>query len=167
MKAVLKQRSKKLEELLKRLNSEFKKLDVTIEEIFTQGRAEGFTDKEIGDWIRERMKGNYTKQTISRVLPETAKNPKMDRNKIVNKKLTNENTNATNPTLTPEAEEHDEAVQTQYGKFQIKPDEYLIEDLNKYDTDLLIKIIKHLDKKVVELAKVISVMSSEIQRLKK
>lgn len=49
-------------------------------------------------------------------------------------------------------EEQEESIETQYGAFQIQPESYLSEDLEKYDRNLLIRIIRwHEDKENQQL----------------
>ena len=63
--------SKEIELLLSELD--FGKVQTKVNAIFEQGRKEGFSDVEIGGWIRSRMKGVYSDRTIRNVLPDTAK----------------------------------------------------------------------------------------------
>jgi hypothetical protein len=52
---------------------DFGKVQTKVDAIFKQGRKEGFSDIEIGGWIRSRMNGVYSDRTIRNVLPDTAK----------------------------------------------------------------------------------------------
>jgi len=70
---IQKKYSKKLEQLLADLGPDFGKLETKIDVIFEQGRKEGFSDMEIGDLVRSKMKEHYSDRTIRRLLPDTAK----------------------------------------------------------------------------------------------
>ena len=70
---ILKQKSKKLEQLLIDFGPDFGKLETKKDAVFEQGRKEGFNDMEIGDMIRSAMKDHYSDRTIRRILPDTAK----------------------------------------------------------------------------------------------
>lgn len=65
--------SKKLQELLDSLATDFEKLQPKIDRIFEQGRKDGLKDMEIGLLIRQKMKVCYSANTITRVLPTTAR----------------------------------------------------------------------------------------------
>jgi hypothetical protein len=66
-------RSKILDHLLDALVPDWGKLQTNVNAVFEQGRKEGFDDMEIGDFIRSKMKDHYSKSTIQRVLPKSAK----------------------------------------------------------------------------------------------
>jgi hypothetical protein len=66
--------SKKLKEKIHTCVSSFQKLGNAVNEALEQGRQEGFTDKEIGQMIREEMlRAGLTRQTVSNYLPKSAK----------------------------------------------------------------------------------------------
>src|ERR687891_2282787 len=66
--------SKKLEEKVHACVSSFQKLGNAVNEALEQGRQEGFTDREIGQMIREEMlRAGLTRQTVSNYLPKSAK----------------------------------------------------------------------------------------------
>jgi hypothetical protein len=66
--------SKKLKEKLHACASSFQKLGNAVNEVLEQGRQEGFTDREIGQMIREEMlRAGLTRQTVSNYLPKSAK----------------------------------------------------------------------------------------------
>jgi hypothetical protein len=65
--------SKRFEQLLADLGPDFGKLETKKDAIFEQGRKEGFSDMEIGDLVRSKMKEHYSDRTIRRLLPDTAK----------------------------------------------------------------------------------------------
>lgn len=70
---ILKQKSKKLEQLLADLGPDFGKLETKVDAIFEQGRKEGFSEMEIGGLVRSKMEAHYSDRTIRRVLPDSAK----------------------------------------------------------------------------------------------
>jgi hypothetical protein len=65
----------------------FKKLEDRVNEVLELGRKEGFADLQIGDWIRAETKEHYSKMTIARLLPSTAKH--MEKARFGNKMLPN------------------------------------------------------------------------------
>jgi hypothetical protein len=78
---ILKQKSKKLEQLLMDLAPDFGKLETKRDAVFEQARKEGFNDMEIGDMIRSSMQEHYSDRTIRRILPDSAKHPEKVRKK--------------------------------------------------------------------------------------
>lgn len=123
--------SKKLLKLLDSLIPDFKKLQVKVDVIFKQARAEGFPDEETGAMIRMRMDDNYSERTIRRVLPGTAK-----REYNANPDVTNEKDSDKMSEAEPEA------------VYQMNPQEYRSEDLEQYDKPFLCEIIRYLEKKL-------------------
>jgi hypothetical protein len=66
--------SKKLKEKIHACISSFQKLGMAVNEAFEQGRKEGFTDKEIGKVIRDKMlQAGFERSTIAGYLPSSAK----------------------------------------------------------------------------------------------
>lgn len=59
--------SKEFQEALDALSLDFEKLQPRVDRVFTVGREEGMSDKEIGKEVRKKMKGEYNRQTIWRV----------------------------------------------------------------------------------------------------
>lgn len=69
-----KQPSERLVELIDSLKLDLEKfLKPKVDKIFEVGRQEGFTDMEIGNIVRERMKGTYSINRIRVMLPDSAK----------------------------------------------------------------------------------------------
>lgn len=138
-----KKRSKKIDLLLKEVAIEFEKVKPKIDAVFVQGRLEGFGDKEIGQWIREAMKGKHSERNIQRVLPETAKDTTKQHvgtkpvfNSSGDKMSADEHENTESQTEEPEA------------VYQMNPDEYRSEDLEQYDKQFLCAIIRYLEKRL-------------------
>lgn len=69
----LKKPSKRLDDLIEALTYDFTKLRDKVDAVFEQGRKEGFEDMQIGKMVRVKMKEHYSRDTIARVLPATAK----------------------------------------------------------------------------------------------
>lgn len=138
-----KKRSKKVDLLLKEVAMEFEKVKPKIDAVFVQGRLEGFGDKEIGQWIREAMKGKYTDRQIRNVIPESAKDlsKSHDTTKPVFKD-SEEIISADEHENTESQNEEPEAV------YQMNPDEYRSEDLEQYDKQFLCAIIRYLEKRL-------------------
>lgn len=66
--------SKILEKLTDKCVSEFGKLNVAVNKALEQGRKEGFEDRQVGDMIRRKMiAAGYSRMTVSRALPPSAK----------------------------------------------------------------------------------------------
>ncbi|MGH9979826.1 MAG: hypothetical protein ACRD8Z_28890, partial [Nitrososphaeraceae archaeon] len=66
--------SKKLREAILNVIGSFQKTSVCIDQVFSIGREEGFTDVEIGNMIRKEMlAAGYNLRTIRRALPLTSK----------------------------------------------------------------------------------------------
>ena len=73
-KSKLKKPSKQLQQVITKIGATFMTLEDSINEALKLGRAEGFTDMQIGDMIREEFKRlNRPRMTLSRYLPITAK----------------------------------------------------------------------------------------------
>lgn len=49
---------------------EFEKLQTKVDRVFEIGRAEGFTDKQIGKLVRMKMKEHYSQRTIQNVFEQ-------------------------------------------------------------------------------------------------
>jgi hypothetical protein len=66
--------SKKLQAKIRAIPTAFKKLEDSVYEALELGKEEGFTEKEIGQMIREEMvKAGYSIRTVQRYLPAEAK----------------------------------------------------------------------------------------------
>jgi len=150
-----KKRSKQLETLLSQLHIDFGKLQSKVDAVFEQARKEGFTDKEIGKWIREEMKEEYGSTTICRVFeryPEARQKQnhtkKVSQNETFEQGIEDGTSDVPSaPDATSSANVTDsESVEPTPVVFQIKPEGYMPEDLEKYDKTLLIKIAKYLDR---------------------
>jgi excinuclease UvrABC ATPase subunit len=81
----VKRPSKALNEALEALALDFDKLQSKVDKVFEIGRAEGYPDKEIGSMIREKMRDQYHRNTITNVF---AKYPEA-KSKTIPKKVTN------------------------------------------------------------------------------
>jgi hypothetical protein len=88
-----KQPSEKLIEKIKFCASAFKSLTVTVNELIELGKEEGFTPKEIGNFIREEMlKSGLSRMTVTRYLPvELKAKPRGNPRKFSNILLLNKN----------------------------------------------------------------------------
>jgi hypothetical protein len=64
--------SKKLSDVLDNIGNMFADLGTQIQIAFHIGREDGFTDIQIGDMIRTKLKGIKSLPTIRRMLPDTA-----------------------------------------------------------------------------------------------
>jgi hypothetical protein len=54
--------------------AEFGKLNTVVDEALKQGRKEGFTDRDVGDMTRRKLlTAVYSRMTVSRALPPSAK----------------------------------------------------------------------------------------------
>jgi hypothetical protein len=63
--------SKQLQDALDAIPSpDFEKLQPKVDRVFTIGREEGFSDKQIGKLVRKKMKGQYGHDTIWRVFED-------------------------------------------------------------------------------------------------
>jgi hypothetical protein len=84
--------SKILNKPLQKLGPDFGKLQSKVDAVFEQGRKEGFSDMEIGEFVRYKMKEHHTDRTIRAVLPNTAKHQEKAREQkdFVEKTSTNE-----------------------------------------------------------------------------
>ena len=70
----IKQPSKKLKQKLDEVVTHFRNAATLVNEVFTLGREEGFSEKEIGQMIRDRLvQLGYNPRSIRRVLPSSAK----------------------------------------------------------------------------------------------
>lgn len=127
----VKEPSEALKALLDGLTPDFVKLQEKVDGIFAKGREEGFEDMVIGDWVRGKMKDHYTDRTITRVLPETAKHMKhASKTKDEPDKMSGSET---------ETDEDSPII------WQMKPEEYLLPDVETYDKSYLVKLVKYLD----------------------
>jgi hypothetical protein len=83
-----KQPSEVLEKLTEECVSQFGKLNISINKTLEQGRIEGFSDIEVGDMIRRKLlSAGYSKMTVSRALPPSAKHLEKARHQFGNKML--------------------------------------------------------------------------------
>jgi hypothetical protein len=102
----IKKPSKILERLTDKCVSEFGKLNKTVNAALERGRIEGFDDREVGNMIRDKLiKAGYSRMTVSRYLPASAKNKPRgiqvsakdkDKDKISNNLLQNGTENRAN-----------------------------------------------------------------------
>jgi hypothetical protein len=145
------EKSKKLEELLSNLHLDFGKLQTKVDAIFEQGRKENFTDKDIGKLIRKEMKvAGYSAGTITRVFDKYPEAIFEWQRRSGRPPVAKSATKRLCPRCREELEEDEE--QEPEVSFQIKPEEYMIEDVPKYDKPLLVKIVKFLDKNIASLS---------------
>lgn len=73
--------SKVLEKLIDKCVSEFAKLNIAVNKALERGRLEGFEDRQVGDMIRRKMiAAGYSRMTVSRALPPSAKHMEKARN---------------------------------------------------------------------------------------
>ena len=83
----IKRPSSILEQLTEECVSTFGKLNNSVNKALEQGRKEGFADREVGDMIRTKLLGaGYSRMTISRALPPSAKRLEHANNKHNNNK---------------------------------------------------------------------------------
>jgi len=59
--------SQAMQDALDALAIDFEKLQPKVDRVFTIGRGEGLSDKEIGKLVREKMKEHYTMRTVQNV----------------------------------------------------------------------------------------------------
>lgn len=168
--------SKTLTELIDSLALDFGKLKQRVEKVFEQGREEGFQDSEIGKMVRARMAEHYTRQTITNVLPETAKSkPRGDPQGPFSKKtlLTGEKVDGeesdfprtlTTPQFVQELAEIPEREET--SSWQIKPADYNIADIEQYDRGFLVKLVEYLHSQVKTLKRHNSILAVELEDFK-
>jgi hypothetical protein len=82
--------SKTLERLTDKCVSEFGKLNVAVNKALERGRLEGFEDRQVGDMIRRKMvAAGYSRMTVSRALPPSAKHMEKARNVTSSNKFGN------------------------------------------------------------------------------
>ena len=81
----IKKPSKILEKLTDKCVLEFGKLNVAVNKALERGRLEGFEDRQVGDMIRRKMiAAGYSRMTVSRALPPSAKHMEKARKNINN-----------------------------------------------------------------------------------
>ena len=86
----VKKPSEELQDLISKVSNAFGKLQDTVNLVLKKGTEEGFTHKELGDMIREKMtNAGYSRMTMSRYLPSSAKHMEKSRTKSGNKMLPN------------------------------------------------------------------------------
>jgi hypothetical protein len=161
------QPSKKLQQIIGTIGSTFMKLEDSINEALGLGRAEGFSDMEIGNMIRAEFKRlNRPRMTLSRYLPATAKylekaRPKPNKSESGNKMLPNRpsTTNKTLPSSTTTTIQHE-----QPQRWDIDPKEYEIKHVKEYDRDLLVKIVHWLHKTKDEIIHELTVQVKELKK---
>ena len=122
-----------LQEALEALELDFDKLQTKVDKVFDVGREKGYSDMQIGNLIREKMRGKYHKQTISRVF-ENYPDAKQKQNKKVNKKPTFEQPDKCPKCGKPYKDPEDEI-------WQFRADQFKIEEIDKrprkYNEDAL------------------------------
>jgi hypothetical protein len=70
----VKKPSQELQDLISKVSNAFGKLQDTVNLVLEKGREERFSDKEVGDMIREKMtSAGYSRMTMSRYLPSSTK----------------------------------------------------------------------------------------------
>lgn len=201
--------SKKLEQLLADLGPDFSKLETKKDAIFEQGRKEGFSNMEIGDLVRSKMKEHYSDRTIRRLLPDTAKQQQDHSKQKADKMSASEREPIELPgdkvkvedasgDISPEEQklalqQYEDTVakfkqQIDPVKFQqeqeqksklveqpgpkevqgihnIAPEKFKIDELEEYDHDLLVGIVRYLHNKVQD--RKIELLQKENATLKK
>lgn len=121
--------------------------------ILEMGRKAGFSDLEIGKWMKQALdKAGYSRMQASRLLPETAKyKPRGDPHGqghgnvsgISNKML------QTKPVV--QSTENVVLLPQRPGRVNQGPEEYKIEELDQYDIEYLKEIIKWQHDKIETL----------------
>jgi hypothetical protein len=127
---------------------------------------------EIGDFIRSKMKEHYNDRTIRRVLPDTAKHLEFTNKadilsaserepiEIPYDKVSITPTNTTLPTRDTQPNEVP-------GYFNIGPREFKIEELDQYNKDQLVEIIKTLHLNNYNLRAAVKIDDRENKELEK
>lgn len=132
----LKQPSDRLKEAIVSCASGFKRLRDSIEDTLSIGRAEGFTDIQIGRMIKEEMmKNHYSIRTVQMYLPASAK--MKPRGQIAATSTTTTTISANNA-LNPNPISEKSALN--FDKLNVK--ELTHEDLKKMSKQQLIQIIQ-------------------------
>jgi hypothetical protein len=101
-----------LDHLLDALVPEWGKLQTNVNAVFDQGRREGFNDLEIGNFIRSKMKDHYSKSTIQRVLPKSAKHKEFINKAVKMNAFEREPIVADNVSITPTTTEAEHEFNT-------------------------------------------------------
>lgn len=166
VEATVKRPSKQLEKALDALALDFAKLQTKVDTVFTIGRKEDYSDREIGNMIRERMKDHYSAMTIWRVFEKYPDARQQQNHEKVNKKLTldekKEPDNAKIAEIDKKyvgliseivakektAEQKLKQEQEPEAVYQMDPSTYRTEDLEQYDKLFLCEIIRYLEKRL-------------------
>ena len=152
--------SKILEAALDALKLDFGKLQSKVDKVFEIGRKEHFQDIEIGEFVRERMKDGYSRQTIWRVLEKYPNS--------IHTEMSRENSEFGNKMLPNEREtskQEQETVQQPTEQEPIKitdPHRFYREKIAAKNEE-----IAGLKKQLVQANKRIADLEDEVKRLKK
>lgn len=161
--------SKQLQQIITKIGSTFMTLEDSINEALKLGRAEGFTDMEIGDMIRAEFKRlNRPRMTLSRYLPVTAKHMEKARPKsgFGNRMLPNRSVaiNTIIETLPPT----DTTIATKLEQKQLERPGYLNEEHECYK-DIELKVLREenarLKPEAWKATQTVAQADLEIQRL--
>jgi hypothetical protein len=150
---------------------DFDKLQVKVDKLFdkwlkkTNPETRGpYTEKTIAKWIRIQMKeAGYGHTTIWQVLKESHPDVIQQGHKSFRR---TESSGVTKLKQKPELEEEEEERETQYGKFEVQPSDYIADDMPKYSRTTLLKLAQWMDKKITRMLKEMTSMDAEITRLK-
>lgn len=131
----------------------FEKLQPKVDRVFEIGRKEGLTDKAIGKFIRWKMKEDYSRNGIWKVLKKYPDAIQKHKKSVTKVNTSESDTDQEVASIRPETETEtaDDEIEKQYGQFQIRPEDYIIEDLPKYTSEMKNRIIIYLDQRVKEL----------------
>lgn len=113
--------------------------------LYEQGKKDGLSNEVIRKDIELALGGIVKERRLREILPPQLKHVSKVRKPVL-RHLSAANTE--NKITTAELNEQEESIKTEYGIFQIKPEEYRTEDLPKYDREQLIKIIKWYEERL-------------------
>lgn len=147
----VKKPSKNLEAALNALALDFRKLQQKVDYVFTVGRKEGYNDKEIGKMIREKMEGQYHKNTITKVFEKYPDAKKAPSGRPFGTKSVPTDENESDDS-NDETEVTSEADKFRFYKETIAAKNKLLKEKDEEIAGLRVEISKK-DKRIIELEK--------------
>jgi hypothetical protein len=151
--------SKKLKDAIHNVRLGFEKLQGVVIKALEIGRAEGFTDIEIGVMVKmEMLEAGYSARTVYNILPDTAKR----QYKRYHHRKSEKTSHYQEPVTADEAPT---------GYYQGEANEYDVNAVEQYDRLYLIKVVKYLHQELwndtVKWDKKIHEQALEIEKLRK
>jgi hypothetical protein len=132
----VKKPSQELQDLISKVSNAFGKLQDTVNLVLEKGREERFSDKEVGDMIREKMtSAGYSRMTMSRYLPSSTKHMEHASQGQRNKMLRKDNLTKPSP-----------LSQTQADFQTTDIEQFSMADIHLYNPEYLGKVIDNLTK---------------------